>query len=96
MAGEFLLTLKETPSFEGELSLRLIKESDSEGRASYSLVCEKKPPFDREEVPLIVAVRSGVFGDHLGLKEITTSIGWQQDIPPEEVEEILDTLKSHL
>ncbi|HTF24484.1 MAG TPA: hypothetical protein VK937_11295 [Candidatus Limnocylindria bacterium] len=96
MSGEFLLTLKETPSFEGELSLRLIKDSDSEGRASYSLVCEKKPPFDREEVPLIVAVRSGVFGDHLGLKEITTSIGWRKDIPPEEVEEILDTLKSQI
>src|SRR5437762_10377526 len=71
MAGEFLLTLKETPSFEGELSVRLMEEHDSEGRANYSLVCEKKPPLDREEWPLIVGVRSGVFGDHLGLKEIT-------------------------
>jgi len=96
MAGELLLTLKEIPSFEGELSVRLMEEHDSEGRANYSLVCEKKPPLDREEWPLIVAVRSGVFGDHLGLKEITTSIGWRKNIPPEEVEEILDTLKSQI
>ena len=40
MAGELLLTLKEIPSFEGELSVRLMEEHDSEGRANYSLVCE--------------------------------------------------------
>ena len=96
MAGELLLTLKEIPSFEGELSVRLMEEHDSEGRANYSLVCEKKPPLDRGEWPLIVGVRSGIFGDVLSLKEITKSIGWQQDIPPVEAREILDTLKSQV
>ncbi|SRR6266436_5209019 len=79
MAGELLLTLKEIPSFEGELTVRLMEERDSEGRASYSLVCEKKPPLEAEEVPLIAGVRSGVFGEELGLKEISKSISWQQD-----------------
>jgi hypothetical protein len=94
MAGELLLTLKEIPSFEGELSIRLMEERDSEGRASYPLVCEKKPPLDPEEVPLIVGVRSGAFGDGLDFKEINKSIGWQRDIPPVEAREILDTVES--
>jgi len=92
VGGKLLLTLKEIPSFEGELSVCLMEERDSEGRASYSLVCEKKPPLDLEEVPLILGVRSGVFGVDLGLKEITKSIGWQQDVPPLEGREILDIL----
>ncbi len=96
MAGELLLTVKEIPSFEGELSVRLMEERDSEGRRSYSLVCEKKPPLNPEEVVLIVGVRSGVFGDDLGLKEITKSVGWQQDISPAEAREILDTLESQV
>ncbi len=62
MAGELLLTLKEIPSFEGELSVRLMEERDSEGCARHSLVCEKKPPLEAEEGPLIVGVRSGFFG----------------------------------
>ena len=96
MAGELLLTLREMPSFEGELSVRLMEKRDSEGRASYSLVCEKKPPLDPEEGPMIAGIRSGVFGDDLDLKEITKSIGWQQDIRPVEAREILDTLESQV
>jgi len=92
MAGELLLTLKEIPSFEGELSVRLMEERDSEGCARHSLVCEKKPPLEAEEGPLIVGVRSGFFGDDLGLKEIIESVGWRRDIPVEEVREILGIL----
>jgi len=33
MAGELLMTLREIPSFEGELSVRLMEKRDSEGRA---------------------------------------------------------------
>jgi hypothetical protein len=73
-----------------------MEERDSEGRASYSLVCEKKPPLGPEEVPLIVGVRSGAFGDDLDLKEINKSIGWQRDIPPVEAREILDTVESQV
>jgi hypothetical protein len=96
MGGELLLTLKGIPSFEGELSVRLIEERDSEGCASHSLVCEKKPPLEPEEVPLVVGVRSGFFGDDLGLKEITESVGWRRDIPVEEVREILGILDRHV
>jgi len=69
MAGELLLTLKEIPSFEGELSVRLMEEHDSEGRANYSLVCEKKPPLDREEWPLIVGVAAAFLEMSLASKK---------------------------
>ena len=93
MAGKLLLTLKEARSFEGELTILLVEEPDSEGNVTFSLFCEKKPPLNPEDGLLIVGVHSGVFGDDFGLKEITKSIGWQQDIPPVAVKEILDILE---
>jgi len=46
MDGEDLLVLKENPSFEGELSVRLIEEHGIKGRAKYFIICQKNPPLN--------------------------------------------------
>jgi len=49
MDREDLLVLKENPSFEGELSVRLIEEHESQGRAKYFIICQKNPPLNGNE-----------------------------------------------
>ena len=86
-----LLALKEKPSFEGELSIDLVEEHDSDGRAKFSLVCQKKPPFSQEEWALFASVLDGVVGEDL--KEIMKCIGWRRQVSEIEVREILDILQ---
>ena len=91
MTGKVLLVLKEQPSFEGELSISLIEEHDSEGRAKHSIVCQKKPPLNENEFAIIAEMFGGVFGEDLG--EITKSIDWQQEVPPLEAKRIMAILE---
>jgi hypothetical protein len=91
MAGRFLLALKEKPSFEGELSLRLMEEHDSERRAKYSLLCQKKPPFNEKEVAIFLGVLRGGVPDNLD--EITKTIDWQREVPTLEAREIMEILE---
>ncbi len=57
---KLLLVLKEKPSFEGELSIDMVEENESEGHAKYSLVCQKKPPFN-EKFPHLKQGKSWIF-----------------------------------
>jgi hypothetical protein len=91
---KLLLVLKEKPSFEGELSIDLVQENDSEGHAKYSLVCQKKPPFNKVESALFVCVLGGDVGKDLD--EITKSIGWRREVPAAEAREILDILQRQI
>ncbi len=86
-----LLVLKEKPSFEGELSIDMVEENESEGHAKYSLVCQKKPPFNEKEVAVFVGVLEGDVPD--ALDEITKTIDWQREVPTPEAREILDILQ---
>jgi len=94
MAGKLLLTFKQKPSFEGELSVALMEEHDPEGRARYSLVCQKEPPFNTEEIVLIAAAREGIVDDRRD--ELMKSITWQREVPAAEANEILDILQHQI
>lgn len=91
MGGTVLLVLKEQPSFEGELGISLIEEHDSEGRAKHSIVCQKKPPLNENELAIFARVLGGVVGEDL--EEITKSIDWQQEVPPLEAKRIMAILE---
>jgi hypothetical protein len=95
MTGNLLLTLKVKPSFEGELSIRLVEEHDLDGHATYSVVCQKTPPFNAKEFGPLLHFLAGVSGrivdDNLG--EITKSISWRREVAPAEAREILDILQ---
>jgi hypothetical protein len=91
MASQTLLTLKEKPSFEGELSIELVKENDSGGRAKYSLVCQKNPPLNEKELLLIPLLREDGADDNL--REITKSIKWQREVPEANLRNILTRLQ---
>jgi hypothetical protein len=91
MASQTLLTLKEKPSFEGELSIELVKENDSGGRAKYSLVCQKNPPLNERELLLIPLLREDGADDDL--REITKSIKWQREVPEANLRNILTRLQ---
>jgi hypothetical protein len=94
MAGKLLLTFKQMPSFGGELSVALMEEHDPEGRARYSLVCQKEPPFNTEEIVLIAAAREGIVDDRHD--ELMKSITWQREVPAAEANEILDILQHQI
>jgi hypothetical protein len=93
MVGKLLLTFKEKPSFEGELSVALMEEHDPEGRARYFLVCQKEPPFNTEEIVLIAA-REGIVDDQHD--ELMKSISWQREVPAAEASAILDILQHQI
>jgi hypothetical protein len=94
MADKLLLTLKEKPSFEGELSVALMEEHDPEGRARYFFACQKEPPFNTEEMVLIVAAHEGIVDDQHD--ELMKSISWQREVPAAEASEILDILQHQI
>jgi hypothetical protein len=94
MARKLLLTFKEKPSFEGELSVALMEEHDPEGHARYFLVCQKEPPFNTKEIVLIAGEREG-FGDDQH-DELMKSISWQREVPAAEANEILDILQHQI
>src|SRR5688572_20350300 len=94
MAETNLLVLKEKPSFEGELNIRLVEEQDSEGHAKYSLVCQKRPPYNAGEIVLLAGVLGAVDGEDL--EELTKSICWQREIQRHEAREIIDILEHQL
>jgi hypothetical protein len=91
MAEKLLLTLKERPSFEGELTVRLMEERDSEGQASYFLLCEKKAPLNVAELRLI----SGLLDADLGIdaEEIKRGVVWRKYVPPAEAREFIEILE---
>ena len=91
---KLLLALKEKPSFQGELSINLVEENDSEGHAKYSLVCQKRPPFNEVESALFVGVLGGVVGKDLD--EITKNIAWRREVPAAEARQILDILQRQI
>jgi hypothetical protein len=50
MKKRIIVELKERPSFEGELNIRVTAEPDSPGKVKYALVCQKNPPLNDEMV----------------------------------------------
>jgi hypothetical protein len=81
-----LLVLRESPSFGGELSVRLIEEHESEGPAKYFLICQKNPPLNENELSIFVWALSRVVGRDR--EEITKSINWQREVAPLEAKTI--------
>jgi hypothetical protein len=89
MRGTALLVLTEKPSFEGGLTVRLIEELNQEGLATYSLACQKNPPFNSTEFGLFaMATREE------DREEITKSVSWQREVPLAEAKEFLAILES--
>jgi hypothetical protein len=91
MDREDLLVLKEKPSFEGELSIRLTEEHESEGRRKYFLRCQKNPPLNVDEFSIFAWVLSRVAGRDR--EEITKTIDWQREVPPLEAKTITALLE---
>ena len=91
MDREDLLVLKENPSFEGELSVRLIEEHESQGRAKYFIICQKNPPLNGNEFSIFVSALSRVVGRDR--EEITKSMKWQREVPPLEAKIITAILE---
>jgi hypothetical protein len=91
MDREDLLVLKEKPSFEGELCIRVTEEHQSEGRAKYFLICQKNPPLSADEFSIFTHVLSRVVDRDR--EEITKSINWQREVPPLEAKTIATILE---
>lgn len=91
MGGKVLLVLKQKPSFEGELSIRLIEERDSEGRIKYSVVCQKKPPLKVNEFAVFAKKLNRIAGQDF--EEITKSIDWEREVPTLEAKRIAAALQ---
>jgi hypothetical protein len=81
-----VVELRERPSFEGQLSVRVTEERDSEGGAKYALVCQKNPPLSEVEF----AVFAGVLRDIADweLEQIKTALCWQRELSSSEAREI--------
>jgi hypothetical protein len=92
MRSTVLLALTAKPSFEGGLSVRLIEERNPEGRATYSLACQKDPPFNSSEFGLFAMALRDVVGKDR--EEITKSINWHREVPPAEAKELSDIAES--
>jgi hypothetical protein len=97
MGGEVLLVLKEAPTFEGALSIRLVEERDSEGRTKYSIACQKDPPFKGEMGPYTFAL-AGVSGGLVAedRDQITKSLEWRREVPLLEAHRILAILENRV
>jgi len=91
MDREDLLVLTENPSFEGELSIRLREEHESEGRAKFFLICQKDPPLSKDEFSIFAGVLGRVVGRNH--EEITKCINWQREVPPLEAKTITTILE---
>src|SRR5215467_10236185 len=85
---KFVVELKERPSFEGELNIRVTAEHDSQGNVTYALVCQKNPPLDDE---MLVGHLSGISDREL--EQIWTAICWQRELSSSEVGEITALLQ---
>ena len=86
MAKKIVVELRERPSFEGELSVRVTEEHDSEGGVKYALVCQKNPPLSEVEDALFAGDLRDVPDKEL--EQIKTAICWQRELSPSEVSEI--------
>jgi hypothetical protein len=93
MDREDLLVLKQTPSFEGELSIHLTERQESQGRARYFLICQKNPPLNEGEFSIFASLLNRVVGRDL--EEITKNMNWQREVPPLEAKTIT-TILEHL
>jgi len=91
MDGEDLLGIERKPSFEGELSVRLIEEHESQGRAKYFHNLPKEPALDGNEFSIFVSALSRVVGRDR--EEITKSMKWQREVPPLEAKIITAILE---
>jgi len=95
MSGKVLLVLKARPSFAGELSICLNEERDSEGRAKYSVVCQKKPPLNENEFAIFAAMRNRIVDQNLD-EDITKTIDWHREVPPLEANRIKAALENQV
>ena len=86
MGCKVLLVFKERPSFEGELSISLNAERDSQGHEKYFVVCQKKPPLNAKEFAIFAASLNRMDGQ--ALEVITENINWQRDVPPSEAKKL--------
>jgi len=86
MGCSVLLIFKERPSFEGELSISLNEECDSQGHEKYFVVCQKKPPLNAKEFAIFAASLNRMDGQ--ALEVITESINWQREVPPSEAKKL--------
>jgi hypothetical protein len=91
MDREDLLVLKETPSFQGELSIRLTEKHESDGPAKYFLICAKNPPLNAGEFSIFASVLRRVVGQDR--KEMTKSMNWQREVSPLEAKTITSILE---
>jgi hypothetical protein len=90
MRSTVLLALTEKPSFEGALSVRLVEEQNPEGRATYSLACQKDPPFNSSEVGLLAMALRDVTGEDR--EELTKSVSWRVEVSLAKATELTDIL----
>ena len=93
MGSKVLLELIEKPSFEGEMSMRLVEERDPEGRAKYTVVCQKKPPLNENEWAVFAALGTVAGQD---LEEVAKGINWEREVPPLEAESMLAILEKQV
>lgn len=88
-----LLVLIEKPSFEGELTVRLIEEYLDKSSVRFRIECEKKPPLNQKEFPIFLA---GIEMHGQELDELTRSIVWQQEVPSAEVAKVKAILERQI
>jgi hypothetical protein len=86
IAKRIVLELRERPSFEGELNVRVTEEHDPEGGVKYALVCQKNPPLSEVESVLF----DGSLRDiaERELTQIKTGLCWQRELSSSEAWEI--------
>ena len=87
MKKRIIVELKERPSFEGELNIRVTAEPDSPGKVKYALVCQKNPPLNEE----LLDDGSGISDTEL--EQIWAAICWQRELSSSEVGEITSLLQ---
>lgn len=80
------MELRERPSFEGELHIRVTEEHDSESGVKYVLVCQKNPPLSDKEPVLFDGGPRDITDREL--QQITAAICWQRELSSSEVWEL--------
>jgi len=101
MRSKVLAELKEEPSFEGALSIRLSEERDSEGRAKYYVECRKNPPLKETEFEIFFEIFLSAVnktnGQNLNLfEDITKGIEWRREVSLRDAEKITAALESQV
>jgi hypothetical protein len=87
IAKKIVLELRERPSFEGELNIRVTEEHNSKGGVKYTLVCQKNPPLSDMEDALFAGGLMDVADDR-ELELIKAALCWQRELSSSEAREI--------